>query len=124
MKTAVTMFVGALSLLAPLAASAHDAKLHKGKQTKGEILAVAGDRLEMKVGKRNITVLLNEKPKIEVNGAEATSAALAKGQKVAVSGTTLATGEIVAKEVLVQSSRSPAALNTGSSPSGHSGHQH
>lgn len=121
MKLAVSVLLMAAAMLLPSSARAHDPKQHKGKQTKGEIVSVAQDRIQLKAGQRQIVVLLSEKPKIEVNGGAATAAALAKGQKVAVIGTTLASGEIVAKEILVERSTAPASA---SGQGAHSGHKH
>ena len=117
MKQALLVLLAAAVMLAPFKANAHDAKQHKGKQTKGEVVSVDNSRLQLKTEKGIVVVLLSEKPKIEVGEAEASAAALSKGQKVGVIGTTLASGEIVAKEILIERNSS------GSSPhDSHSGH--
>ncbi len=122
MKQTVLALFAAAVMLMPFSATAHDAKLHKGKQTKGEIVSVSQGRVELKTGKGNVSVLLSEKPKIEIGGAEASASALTKGQQVAVIGTTLGSGEIVAKEILVE--RSSPKSGAAAAQSGHSAHQH
>ena len=120
MKRGLLIIQTAAVMLTPFSAIAHGAKQHKGKQTKGEIVSVTENRLELNTGKGPVAVLLSEEPKIEVGGVAATAAALSRGQKVAVIGTTLASGEIVAKEILVE--RSSPAPSSSSAHSDHAGH--
>jgi hypothetical protein len=94
-----------LRLLAPLLAfatllSAHDAKLHKGNATAGEIVSVTPANIVMKTAKGNVNVTLNKATKFEVGTAAVDLKQFKKGDKIDVIGTKLATGELVAKEVL------------------------
>ncbi len=90
-----------VGLVIPAALRAHDPSKHKGRPVKGEILSVAQDRFELKTGKGTKTVLLSEKPKIENGDAEGSVADLKKGRQVTVFGTTLASGEVVAHEIVL-----------------------
>ena len=90
-----------IGLAAPVLLTAHDAKLHKGKATVGEIVAVSGDRLEIKTDAGAKTVLLDAKTKIEKGNQKAAAADLKKGDQVSVFGTTLASGELVSREIVV-----------------------
>lgn len=80
---------------------AHDPSQHKGTPTRGEVTSIVGDRMEVKTAKGVKTVVLNEKTTFERGKAKATVSDFKKGDRVAVLGTTLASGEIVAKEVLL-----------------------
>ncbi len=90
-----------LAWMAPLSLLAHDPSKHKGKPTAGEIVSVTKDRLEIKTATGTKAVTLNEKTKVEHGNQAATAADLKKGDHVTVFGTTLATGELVAREVLI-----------------------
>lgn len=98
-----------IALLAPSLAVAHDASLHKGKPTNGEVVSISGDKLELKTATGPITVTLNEKTKYEHGNQTAAKSHLQKGERVTVFGTKLATGELVAKEVLIGAPDSHAA---------------
>src|SRR5438270_13974697 len=95
-------------MLAPSRATAHDATLHKGKSTDGEIVSVAGDKLELKTATGAITVTLNDKTKYEHGNQTVTKSHLQKGERMSVFGTKLATGELVAREVLIGAPQSHA----------------
>lgn len=82
--------------------SAHDAKLHKGNATAGEIVSVAPANLVMKTAKGNVTVTLNKATKYEMGTTAVALSHFKKGDKISVIGTKLATGELVAKEVLME----------------------
>ena len=90
----------AITLMIPLA-RAHDASLHKGKATTGEVVSVSGDKLEMKTSTGPVTVTLNDKTKYEHGTKAAAKSHLQKGQRVSVFGTKLGTGELVAREVVI-----------------------
>jgi len=92
------MIVG---LLAPGTVMAHDAKLHKGKATAGEIVSVADDRFEMKTGAGTTVVSFSSKTKFEHGKQKVDKTHLTNGAKVNVIGTKLPSGEIVAREVLL-----------------------
>ena len=88
-------------------AFAHDKSLHKGKAAEGEIVSVQPGRFVMKTASGEKTVTLGKKTTIEVGDTTGTREALKSGAHVAVFGTRLPGGEIVAKEVLVQPDSSP-----------------
>lgn len=90
-----------LVLMAPLSLTAHDPSKHKGKPTQGEVLSVTKDHIELKTAAGTKTVTLVEKTKIERGNQTATPADLRKGDHVMVFGTTLASGELVAREILI-----------------------
>lgn len=114
----VTLLLVGLATAAVL--RAHDPSKHKGRATKGEIVAVSEDRFDLKTDKGTTKVLLTEKPKIERGNAAGSIADLKQGQQVTVFGTTLASGEIVAREIVVGGAGSQKSGKPQSS--GHSGH--
>ena len=96
---AVTLVV---TCLATSLAFAHDQSLHKGRPTEGEILSVESDHLVLETEGGEKTVTLSENPKIEVGDAQGSLADLKSGARVAVFGTKLPGGKIVAKEIIIQ----------------------
>ena len=86
----------AISLL-----GAHDARLHKGKATTGEVVSVSEDKMEVKTATGPLTVTLNNKTKYEHGTKAAAKSHLQKGQRVSVFGTKLPTGELVAREIVI-----------------------
>ena len=95
-------FVGTTAMMA------HDPSQHKGTPTKGEVISIAGDRIEVRTDKGVKTITLNDKTTFERGKAKASVSDFKKGDRIAVLGTTLASGEIVAKEVLLDTG-TPAA---------------
>ena len=81
---------------------AHDQSLHKGKATEGEIVSVKPDRFVIRTEGGDKTVTLGEKTKIELGDSVGSRADLKGGARVAVFGTKLPSGQIVAKEIVVQ----------------------
>src|SRR5207247_1431707 len=55
----------AISLLIQPLASAHDASLHKGKATTGEVVSVSDSKMEMKTATGPVTITLNANNKHE-----------------------------------------------------------
>jgi RNase P/RNase MRP subunit p29 len=90
-----------LGLLIPSAARAHDPSKHKGKGVQGEIVSIDNDRIELKTSTGTKIVKLNDKTKLEHGSQKMAREDLKKGNQVKVIGTTLASGEIVAREVLM-----------------------
>jgi len=88
-------------LLIPSAARAHDPSKHKGKGVQGEIVSIVNDRIELKTSAGAKTVTINEKTKFERGSAQVTKSDLKKGDGVTVFGTKLASGELVAREILL-----------------------
>ncbi len=92
--------------------NAHDAKLHKGNATQGEIVSIAGDTVVLKMATGNLTVTLNKDTKMEMGDLAVDINHFKKGDKVSVIGTKLATGELVAKELLMAPAKTKAAAHT------------
>ena len=90
-------------------ASAHDASLHKGKPTDGEIVSITGEKMQIKAAAGPVTVVLNNKTKYEHGNQTVDMSHVQKGQKVSVFGTKLDTGELVAREILIGAADSHAA---------------
>ena len=99
----------AISLLIPALASAHDASLHKGKATTGEVVSVSDSKMEMKTSAGPVTITLNGKTKYEHGSKAAAKSHLQKGQRISVFGTKLPTGELVAREIVIATPDSHAA---------------
>lgn len=88
-------------------ASAHDQSLHKGKATEGEIVSVEPGRFLMKAEGEERRVSFDAETKIELGHHAAGSEDLERGAHVAVFGTKLPGGEIVAKEILIHPDPAP-----------------
>src|SRR6187200_2452997 len=99
MPRSITAMFLALGLLT--AAGAHDASLHKGKATTGEILSVSEDQVKVKTESGPVTITLNEKTRFEHGNKSVNRSHLQKGQKVSVFGVKLPSGQVVAKEIVV-----------------------
>jgi hypothetical protein len=106
MPRSISAIILALGLLT--AAGAHDASLHKGKATAGEIISVSGDQVKLKTASGPVTVTLNEKTKFEHGNKNVDRSHLQKGQKVSVFGVKLPSGQLVAKEIVVAPDSSAA----------------
>ena len=109
------------ALLLPGALLAAGARKPKEEKSKGEIVSVGADRVQLKTKKGAVTVLLNERSRITMGGADMPPAALKQGAKVTVVGTAQPGGEIVAREIQLPAPSAPAQMTM---PSGHGGHQH
>jgi hypothetical protein len=90
---------------------AHDASLHHGKPTTGVVENVSGDHLTLATSDGEIPVILNESTHIERDGKDADREALEPGARARVFGTKLPSGELVAKELQVESSGPRAAVH-------------
>jgi hypothetical protein len=101
----------ACAFLAASLAFAHDASLHKGKATEGEVVSVTGAKMELKTATGPLTVTLSDKTKYEHGNQTATKNHLQKGEHVSVFGTKLPTGELVAREILIGAPAAPHAAH-------------
>lgn len=88
---------------------AHDASLHKGKPTTGEVVSVAEQDLKLKTATGTTTVTLRDETKFERGDQNVTKEELKPGQQIRVFGTKLPTGELVAREVLLPTVDSPTS---------------
>lgn len=109
----------AIILTAPLTLSAHDASKHKGKPTMGEIASIADGKISLKTEEGVKTIKVNEETAILDGEAKMDLSKLAVGDDVTVHGTTLANGEIVAKEIM-----KGMASSDGMKMEGMKGHDH
>lgn len=98
-KTSVMLLF--LALLMPSAGRAHDPSQHKEKGVQGKIVSIADDRIELKTSAGAKTVTISDKTKVERGSNQVTKADLKKGDQITVFGTKLATGELVAREILL-----------------------
>ena len=103
MKNLLRTLLLTAALIAPVQIEAHDPAKHKGKGTAGEIVSVAGDRLELKNQAGVMKVTLTSETRIEHGEAAVDKSHLIKGSKVTVFGTKLPGGEVVAREVVITS---------------------
>lgn len=101
----------AVGLMSASLLSAHDAKLHKGKATEGEIVSILGNTVVMKTATGNVNVVLNKDTKYEMGEQAVDVNHFKKGDKISVIGTKLATGELVAKEMIMTMAPSKAAAH-------------
>src|SRR5437899_2371335 len=93
-------------LLAAGFAAAHEQRFHKGHPTEGEVVSVSKDGLVMHTQKGSVTVALSESTMVERGNAKIGRDAIRVGDHVSVFGTTLPTGEVVAREIVVGGSGS------------------
>ena len=100
-------------LMVPFALQAHEPSKHKGKPIKGEVVSLAGDRFEVKTANGTKTVAIVDGTKFERGDEPAAKADLRKGEHVTVVGTTLASGEFAAREVLIEEAESHGADKHG-----------
>ena len=117
-------YFAALSLIAvliPGAAFAAASGKPKEEKTNGEIVSLGDDRLQIKTKKATVTVLLTQKPRIVMDGAEMPPAALKQGVKVTILGAMQPSGEIIAREIRLPS---PVSVVPMQMPSGAGGHSH
>ena len=92
-----------ICLTAPASALAHDASMHKGKVTVGKITTMAHGKLSVETENGPVVVTLSEGTRIEdEGGGPAAVGDLRMGDAVTVTGTRLAGGELVAKEVMIR----------------------
>lgn len=92
--------------------SAHDEKLHTGNATQGEIVSIAGNNVVMKTATGDLKVTLNKDTRYEMGDQAVDVNHFRKGDKVSVIGTKLATGELVAKEMMMTMAPAKAAGKT------------
>ena len=92
----------AIMVLVPIVALGHETRLHRGKPTEGEVASVQGDHLSLKTAAGSVPVTLTDGTKVERESQQATRADLAPGTHVAVFGTKLPTGELVAREIVIE----------------------
>ena len=100
-RTLLAVALVAICLATP-SASAHDQSLHKGKPTEGEIISVAPDYFVLKAVDGEKKVATSQITSIEIGDAKGSLSDLKSGARVAVFGTKLPGGRIVAKEIIVQ----------------------
>jgi len=91
----------AFVLLAGSLAAAHEQSLHKGRATEGEVVSVSKDGLVMQTAKGNVSVTLSDSTTVERGDEKVLRDAIHAGDHVSVFGTTLATGELVAREIVI-----------------------
>jgi hypothetical protein len=103
----------ALVLLAAGLAAAHEQSLHKAQPTDGEVVSVSKDRLVVETAKGNVSVTLSDSTTVERGEEQVARDAIHTGDHVSVFGTTLATGELVAREIVMGSSHDHEGHNGG-----------
>ena len=101
MKRNLNGMLLAASLMFASVLFGHDAKFHKGNATEGQIVSIDGSNVVMKTAKGDVKVTLNKDTKYEMGDQAVDVNHFKKGDKIAVIGTKLATGEIVAKEMIM-----------------------
>ena len=89
------------SLMSASVVFAHDERLNSPDATEGQIEAIAGNNVVMKKEKGDVKVTLTKDTKYEMGDQAVDVNHFKKGDKIGVIGTKLATGEIVAKEMIM-----------------------
>lgn len=99
----MTRIIGAgiaLTLAVGLSA-AHEQSLHKGHPTEGEVVSVSKEGLTIQTARGNVSVTLPDSSTVERGDEKIARDAIRTGDHVSVFGTTLATGELVAREIVI-----------------------
>jgi len=91
----------AVVLLAGGLSAAHEQSLHKGRPTAGEVVSVSKEGLVMQTAKGQVSVTLSDSTTVERGDEKVLRDAIHAGDHVSVFGTTLATGELVAREIVI-----------------------
>ncbi len=92
--------VAILALLSSSMLLAHDPKKHKGRPIAGTVEKLTDKGLEFRTEKGTKTVLFTDKTVFEHGDHKVNRSDVKANEHLIILGTTLATGEIVAKEVL------------------------
>ena len=92
-------------------AAAHEQSLHKGRPTEGEVVSLSKDGLVMQAAKGRVSVTLSDSTTVERGDDVVARDAIHTGDHVSVFGTTLATGEVVAREILIVDSHGGRSHN-------------
>jgi hypothetical protein len=90
----------AMLLAAPLTLMAHGPEKHKGKATTGTVTSISGKNLSLKTKAGFKTVSVTDKTRILDGETSIEFSNLKAGDALTVHGTTLASGEIVAEEIM------------------------
>lgn len=89
-------------ILAAAPAFAHDASHHRGKAIGGTVASVRGGGMTLKTESGDVRVTFAPALTVEHGAEHVTRADLRDGQSVHVVGTKLPSGEVVAKEVIIE----------------------
>lgn len=112
-----------LGMVAAAGLWAHDARLHQANAVTGDVVAMGADSFDLKTAKGTVKVTLNAKTKFEDAGKAADRSRLGKGARIGVIGTKLPSGELVAKEVLLNvADTSRGAAPKAAAPAAHAKH--
>src|SRR5207244_9566545 len=106
----------AVVLLAAGVSAAHEQSLHKGRPTEGEVVSVSEDGLVMQTGKGKVSLTFSNSTTVERGDEKVLRDAIHAGDHISVFGTTLATGEVVAREIVIGGSHGHES-HTGAHPS-------
>ena len=82
-------------------AAAHEQSLHKGRATEGTVASVSANGLVLETTSGNQSVTFTDTTKVERGEKTLTKEEIRKGYHVAVFGTKLETGDLVAKEIII-----------------------
>lgn len=115
----LTFGILAMLLAAPLTLIAHGPEKHKGKATTGTVASISGKNLSLKTKAGSKTVSVTDKTKILDGETSMELSQLKAGDALTVHGTTLASGEIVAEEII-----KGTASSDGMKMGGMKGHGH
>lgn len=96
----VFSIVAIFALLSSSMLLAHDPKKHKGRPTAGTVEKLTDKGLELKNDRGTKTVIFTDQTTFEHGDRKMSRSDVKANDHLLILGTTLATGEIVAKEVL------------------------
>jgi hypothetical protein len=76
-------------------------RAHDGHATVGELVAVAGDSIQVKTAKQTVTIKLSEKTVFELKKKPVDVSSLQKGDRVSVTTSKLPSGELLATKIVM-----------------------
>ena len=96
-----TTYWAIVAIFTARAALAHEQSLHRGHPTEGRVASVSDQGLVVETEKGNLSVTLQDTTRIERGDTPVARTEIRPGDHVSVFGTKLETGELVAKEIIV-----------------------
>ncbi len=119
MTRRLTLAVFALAMASSWTLMAHGPEKHKGKPTMGTVASISEGRIALKTKDGTKTVTVTDKTKVLDGETPMELSHLKAGNELTVHGTTLASGVIVAEEI-VKGTESSKGMKMG----GMKGHAH
>jgi len=116
MSYKIVLALALTGVLGVTSAYAHDARLHKGKPTVGEVESLSEKGVTLKTARGTTPVTFQDKTTFERGEAQASAQEIQTGDQLTVFGTKLPSGELVAREVLLPSANAQSKTHMQHAP--------